>query len=445
MASYSEPVQAITIALFGAALLVLFRPSAPIAFFILLAVHLGYVYQRLPHVPNHSILAACIDLTILSAAIIHLATNRTWKVEPGELYRSFASVVRIELLVLYFFVVFHKLNNGFFHTEESCSAVMYLRLAREYPFLPTADWARSAAIYSTILIEAAIPIMLVARGLRLAGLLLAFGFHFALAMDPGDVVFNFSAALIALFFLFLPEDFVVALSSTLTPLRRMWLDQSQWLAWGMSRATVYLLLPALFATLIFRNAIATGLTYEASRAVWVVYSSFIAAVFLATVLRHGLNLESARDLLAVRSPGLLIFPALLVVNGFMPYLGAKTETSFAMYSNLRTEGGHSNHWVMPASMQVWDYQRDLVTIRRTSVRRIQRLANRGFQWTYFEFKWLMRDYPDASVTFERNGVVKVVRKVKDDPELMDAGAVPMRKMLKFRPVLADPSRSACIH
>ena len=68
----------------------------------------------------------------------------------------------------------------------------------------------------------------------------------------------------------------------------------------------------------------------------------------------------------------------------------------------------SNHWLMPASLQVWDYQRDLGTIRRTSVRRIQRLANRGFQWTYFEFKWLMRDHPNTSVAFERNGVVRRV-------------------------------------
>ena len=49
--------------------------------------------------------------------------------------------------------------------------------------------------------------MLVVRRWRLAGVLLAFAFHFALAMDPGDVVFNFSAILLAFFFLFLPDDF----------------------------------------------------------------------------------------------------------------------------------------------------------------------------------------------------------------------------------------------
>jgi hypothetical protein len=444
MASYSEPLQTITAVLFALALSVLFRPSRPPLFFALLIAHVAYVYTRLPHMPNHAVFAACVDLTILSAAAGQTLVKRTWKLDPDGLYRSFAPVVRIEILVLYFFVVFHKLNSGFFDREHSCGAFMYLRLAQEYPFLPSGDWIRPWAIYLTILTEAVIPIMLILRGLRLAGLLLAFGFHFALAMDPGDVVFNFSAALIALFFLFLPDDFSQRLSLTLAPLRRAWLQPPNRLVWFVSRACVYLLTPALFASLIFRQAIATGLTQEASRVVWVVYAGLVLTTFLTTVLRGRLTFQPARQLLTAQSPWLLIFPALLIANGFLPYLGAKTETSFAMYSNLRTEGGQTNHWLMPASLQIWDYQRDLVRIHRVSVARIQRIANRGFQWPYFEFKWLMRDYPNASVVFEHNGVVRRVRRVKDDPELMQLESPLMRKMLKFRPV-ADWTRPSCIH
>jgi hypothetical protein len=444
MASYSEPLQTITVILFALAILVLFRPTTKLLFFGLLAAHIAYVYNRLPHMPNHAVFAACVDLTILSAAAGQALMKRTWAINADQLYKAFLPVVRIELLVLYFFVVFHKLNSGFFDNQHSCGAFMYLRLAEEYPFLPSGDWIRPWAVYLTIVTEAVIPIMLVAGGLRLAGLLLAFGFHFALAMDPGDVVFNFSAALIALFFLFLPDDFPQALSSTLAPLRRAWQHPPNRGVWLVSRLCVYLLIPALFASLIFRQAISTGLTYEASRAVWVAYAGFVLLTFLVTVFRHQLTFESARRLLSVPSKSLLLFPVLLVVNGFLPYLGAKTETSFAMYSNLRTEGGQTNHWLMPASLQIWDYQRDLVKIHRTSVGRIQRLANRGFQWTYFEFKWLMRDYPNASVVFEHNGVVRQVRRVRDDPELMAPDNRLMRKMLKFRPV-ADWNRPSCIH
>jgi hypothetical protein len=444
MASYSEPLQVITALLFALAVLVLFRPSTNLLFFALLAAHIAYVYIRLPRMPNHAVFAACIDLTILMAAAGQALMRRTWAINADELYKTFAPVVRIEILVLYFFVVFHKLNSGFFDNQYSCGAFMYLRLAEEYPFLPSGDWIRPWAIYLTIVTEAVIPIMLVVSGFRLAGLLLAFGFHFALAMDPGDVVFNFSAALLALFFLFLPDNFAQVLSSTLAPLRRVWQHPPGRAVWFVSRLCVYLLVPVLFASLIFRQDIAMGLTHETSRAVWVPYAGFVLATFLTTVLRHRLTFEPARQLLTVPSPWLLLFPAFLVFNGFLPYLGSKTETSFAMYSNLRTEGGETNHWLMPASLQIWDYQRDLVKIHRTSVRQIQRLANRGFQWTYFEFKWLMREYPDASVVFEHNGVVRRVKQVKDDPELMAPDNLLMRKMLKFRPV-ADWNRPMCIH
>ena len=67
-----------------------------------------------------------------------------------------------------------------------------------------------------MLAETAIPVMLVVRRWRLAGVLLAFAFHFALAMDPGDVVFNFSAILLAFFFLFLPDEFAASLATTLS-------------------------------------------------------------------------------------------------------------------------------------------------------------------------------------------------------------------------------------
>ena len=443
MASYSEPVELVTVAMFTLALAVIFGFYRTTTFFILLAVHLIYVYRRMPGVPNHAIIAAAVDLTIIGGALVAAISSRSWRLDATALYKIFAPVVRIELLIVYFFVVFHKLNSGFFDPQQSCGSFMYLRLAREYPLLPTEDWFRPWAIYLTMFAETAIPVMLVVRRWRLAGLLLAFAFHFSLAMDPGDVVFNFSAALLAFFFLFMPDDFAASIASTLSDMRHRTLRLLR-LHPVAAKGLLFAVATPLLAALIFRAAIATGLTFEASRNVWVVYAGAILTIFLAAVRRSPITYPAARDLLRVRTPALLVIPALLFANGVMPYLGSKTETSFAMYSNLRTEGGYSNHWLVPASLQVWSYQRDLVKIHRTSVSRIQRLVNRGYQWTYYEFKWLMREHPNASVTYERNGVVKRVRRVKDDPELTPEKD-PLRKFLKFRPVAGDPRRTPCIH
>jgi hypothetical protein len=446
MASYSEPLRPETAAMFALSVFVLFRPTATTALLALLATHLLYVCERMPRVPNHSLLAAIVDLTILTSALACAWKRRTWRIELRDLYESFAPVVRIELLVLYFFVVFHKLNHGFFDAEVSCGTAKYFRLAHGYPFLPTGDWVRPWSIYLTILVEAAIPLMLVLRPLRLVGLLLAFAFHFTLAMDPGDVVFNFSAILLALFSLFLPHDFPAALSATLEPLRRAWRAD------GLSRrlrltvqTAARLSVAMLLAALVFRHAIATRLTSEAARGVWVVYSVLIFAAFGVTFLRDRFRFESAWELLRMRSWGLAIFPALLVANGLMPYLGGKTEGSFAMFSNLRTEGGYSNHLLMPIWLQVWDYQRDLVTIRSTSIPKVQRMANQGFQWTYFELRALIRRHPSASIVYERNGVVASWKGARSDPDLTRPEKPFLRKFFWFRPVPIDPTKTPCIH
>jgi hypothetical protein len=442
MSSYSEPVEPVTVVMFVSALAVIFGLFRTTAFFTLAAAHVLYVYIRLPRVPNHSVLAAAINITILAAAAWLAVQKRGWKIDLTALYKSFAPVVRIELLVLYFFVVFHKLNTGFFNAEHSCGSFMYLRLAREYPFLPTATWMRWSAILLTILIEAAIPVMLVVRRFRLAGLWLAFLFHFALAMDPGDVVFNFSSILIALFFLFLPEESAIVILDTVTAARERVLSLLH-APRAVAKAAAFAVVAPLALVLIFREGIPTGLTFEASRAAWVAYAAAILSLFVATLRKARLDFPSAREVLAVGTRGLLIIPAVLVVNGLLPYVGLKTETSFAMYSNLHTEGGRTNHWLMSPKLQVWDFQRDLVRVRRTSVNQIQRLANRGYSWTYYEFKWMMQEHPDASVTYEHNGAVHRVGRVADDPEFAPGNRL-MRKFLRFRPVARD-DRTLCIH
>ena len=70
------------------------------------------------------------------------------------------------------------------------------------------------------------------------------------------------------------------------------------------------------------------------------------------------------------APALLIFPVLVLFHGFSPYLGLRTVPAFSMYSNLRTEGGLTNHWFMPSrALRVAGFQEDLVTRARRAGRR----------------------------------------------------------------------------
>ena len=57
---------------------------------------------------------------------------------------------------------------------------------------------------------------------------------------------------------------------------------------------------------------------------------------------------------------------LAVLNGLCPYLGLKTQATWSMLSNLHVEGGKTNHWLVPASAQVFGYARDCVTVTKAT-------------------------------------------------------------------------------
>jgi len=49
-----------------------------------------------------------------------------------------------------------------------------------------------------------------------------------------------------------------------------------------------------------------------------------------------------------------------------PYLGLKTESPIAMFSNLHTEGGISNHLLFSQPPYLFDYQSKVVKVLDTN-------------------------------------------------------------------------------
>ena len=99
----------------------------------------------------------------------------------------------------------------------------------------------------------------------------------------------------------------------------------------------------------------------------------------------------------------ILVPVVVFLNGASPYLGLKTENSFAMFSNLRTEGGVSNHFVVPASAQIFDFQKDMVEIVSSTDKDLQELANENRLMTYFEFKDYVASNKPTAIAYIRNG------------------------------------------
>lgn len=396
----------------------LLRPASPWRLALLAVVQIYKTWVWSPLVSNHWLFTVIVSVTILAALSLVVLRQRSLRGPSGDVYGLFAPAVRLELLLLYFFVAFHKLNSSFLDPATSCASTF---LAAQSPgLLPDTPLTRGLAIAGTIGAEAAIPLLLVFRRTRYAGLLLGVVFHAGLALNPLEGFYNFSAMVFAAFTLFLPDDLLPGVAARWRAVR----------AAGGLRAAVA---PAGAAVLAALAILVTVLRHDLARdpivAAWVVYAG--AALGSLLVFRaEASRAEPAGRMFRVPSRALLLFPLLTVLNGASPYLGLKTETSFAMFSNLRTEGGVTNHLLVPAATQIFGYQDDLVAVTRSTDPFLRRLAGQKLLIPYFE----VRRKPFASVSYVRDGVEVAVDRASDDPRFPGRPPVLLRKLLIFRPV-----------
>jgi hypothetical protein len=304
-------------------------------------------------------------------------------------------------------------------------------------FLPTGRWLTTVGIWSSLVAEGAVAVLLCFRRTVGLGLLIGIGFHLFLSQYGG--LYGFSAAMYAIYYLFLPATFTDELAVRREEiLRRLRLDRLQ--AW---------LSPAL-ATAILTTGLLLNVTLEISalgsgQLWWNVWVIVVAGCFFRQFVR-ALRTPPQLVLVPPWRP-LWVIPLLVVVTGLSPYLGLKTETSWSMYSNLRTEAP-SNHLLMSESLQIAGYQDDLVEIVETSLPELQRYRDDNLAMTFFEFRRLTsRTTADFRVVYKRNGSVHVlesVNGVSSDPLVTRSHGWLAERLLVFRPVeVTGPTR--CRH
>lgn len=422
----------------AAAVAVLCRPRSVRAFLALAILQVATVFDHLPQVPNHWLLGLVIAATIVVVAAFEWTERRGAPLDAARLYRGFAPLVRIEILLVYPFAVFAKLNTDYFSPAASCAGVHYRQLARTLSWLPDSPWIESANIGFSLAVEAAIPLLLVFRRTRTVGLLVAALFHYALGINH---FFDFSGMLCALYVLFLPDDFSAKIAARLRRFRLLPEPGRLAIVWTA------LALVAVGAIAVDDSLIPSNRRFPLA---WGVFGALWIAGFVAAMHRREPRHESTARLLRPARPVLLVFPLALVVNGLSPYLGLKTQTSFTMFSNLRTEAGRSNHWIVPAgALALWDYQTDLVTVLRSSDRELARLARAGRPIPRFTLRLLVseavrRGDREIELVYRREGRVVRLDRAELDPELARRPGLLARKYFWFRPIQTSP-RQKCAH
>jgi hypothetical protein len=430
------------------ALWLLARPASPGRLALLAALQLVQVGTHgLASTSNHWIVVTAVNVGVLGALLP--ALWRGWRgrpADPDAVLGEIAPVGRAALAVLYFYAVFQKLNADFLNPALSCATTQYADLAGIYPFLPRARWVEWSVIWGTLAIEALIPVLLLVRRTRVAAVLGAGAFHFLLALNPDHTFFDFTSMLFALYFLFVPFDyagalregrvgaeretrrfarFAAALASS-PKMARLWKGAVLLVGAGLAGAYAAGFVP-------WQRAEVNFLT-EATRVAFVGYAVVVLAVFAAVARANAVGaVPRARDAFRFPRPALAVPAVLLFVNGLTPHLGLKTEGAFAMFSNLRTEGGRTNHLLYPAGWRVAGYQDDLVRVVASSDRNMRRFVGSGLLLPFEEFRVRASRVPDASVTYERGGRLRVVPRVGDAAELAPESWFD-RTFLRFRPV-----------
>lgn len=375
-----------------AAFWVLLRPTSVARFLTMVAVEVVVVWLDMPGAGSHTLLVAVCGASILLYAAGATASARRLP-DASAFFESIAPLLRISLLVLYAAAALAKMNPGYLDTDVSCAAALVPRVVWFDPSLVDARWLFVPAMWGSVLIEAALPVLLVLRRTRMAGLVLGTAFHLVLAL-AGNV--PFSSLVLAFYVAFLPPGLAGRMRTVASARRPSW--AGAWIRPAVVAALAGLWTVGGVVTDAEPSSATTAIAWGTRL---VVVAVVLAAAALALAVRRtgGHAARPARLGLRLAHPAFTAGVVLLVANAAAPYLGLKTESSFTMFSNLQTEKGSWNHAFVPEAVRVFDYQDELVTVTASDDPKLFRRTSRGTRMVRFELERHLRRNPGVRATW----------------------------------------------
>ena len=315
-----------------AAVAMLLRPT-PLSAVALSVSHMAVVAVKLPVVGNHEMLLLLIHVAVLLAVA---TKGNQWL--PGVV-----APLRWVLLIAYSAIAFSKLNSSFLDSSVSCAVIFGDEFAEWLHLsVSNSNVLSFLAIYGTVSIELAIPVLLLFSRTRHLGVKVGLVFHTVLALEPAGHVFDFTSVLFALFLLFV------------APRQSHWIsnavdDAREKLGSKNMMYIVALIFVGNYAMSIVRND--PGWNWYFDYPVWLVFAGFVLrTTFQATSQRT----TPIPKLSFAFGPVMTIVVALAALNAVSPYLEIRTSGAFNMYSNLSTLNGETNHLLLPATLPLGD-------------------------------------------------------------------------------------------
>ena len=114
----------------------LVRPvSGPLLVFLGVCLTVA-VFRELPFTNTNRIFELFISATMVCAAALTLAKDGFRRFDNVAWIRRFEPVLRLEILMVYFFSFWHKLNYDFLDPSKTCVADLYGELSRLFSIFP---------------------------------------------------------------------------------------------------------------------------------------------------------------------------------------------------------------------------------------------------------------------------------------------------------------------
>jgi hypothetical protein len=278
--------------------------------FVLLSIVIASYSMRLA---NHLVLAWFISLLLTINAILY---------GREEVKVNTFIIVGIQSLIIstYLISFIHKINKDYFTYSRSCGSGLsnlYLNYinVKNHHFR---HFFSLAGIYGTLFLEISIPVLLINETTRFAGLIMAIILHMFLGFLCH---IHFSSLMYSGLLAFIP---ISDISSS----------------FGISYFfIIFPLLIILGVWLGFRFGIVDIFVNKVlSRLLQMIFGVY-SLVMIFIVLTFGLeNISNLNFFTTLDNFQVFVMTGILILfifNGICPYLGIKTEYSFAMFSNLR--------------------------------------------------------------------------------------------------------------
>ena len=395
------------------------KPSSVTRFALFCFAWLAATLSYAPYWPNHlwhTVAMNAILLVICLLAVVGVGQGATVRERVATI---FGPIGRLSVFVLYFWVVVHKLNADYLNPDVSCGWVLYTESAVFIKDMtgiavPVQTWMQYPCLLGALIIEALIPLLLVFRQTRFAGLVLGGVFHLILSLHENGFILSFTMMMMAHYMLFTSHEGRAACADWW---QRTWLNKKLMTPRGLRLPIALSLVFALYVTPVgLANkwgsipqaelilGINSEVAWRVARVAATGYSTLVLLLIIRFQWRRTTWANDPQYPVCVPRPIVLaLFPVALFFNGLSPYIGLKTHHSYAMFSNLRTENGVTNHLFMPVSLRVANYQDDLIHILESNVPGFEPMEP-GIRMTRFEFNRLLAySHKDLRIVYTING------------------------------------------